>query len=360
MIEEQDLQSLVEYSGKDKVLSIYLDTDLAHQSKSASKLKLRDRASDLEEVAPREIRAVQKYLDFEYDWQSRGLAIFASDDSLWRVIPLPIPVRTQAYYIDRPYIRVLTDVMDRFAEYSVALVDRESVRVFSVAWGKLHPETEALGEELKRHKQGGWSSARYQRHEDNLALHNFKQAAEVIQAYLQKAKSERLMLGGSAQVLAQFKELLPRPLRDKLIGEFPVDMEASSSEILSRSLDIAAQVDLAGEERVVAEAITAAAKGGMGVTGPADTLHVLHQGRVRLLLVEEKYHAPGYVCANCGYISGTHNEECPFCKHTELNGTPDVVNLAIHKAVQTGAHVNIVRENEQLTEVGGMAAILRY
>ena len=360
MIDDKELQSLVSFGGDGKVLSVYLDTDLSDKSKEAVKLMFSGRAKDLGDAAATEVRAVQKFLDFEYDWLPRGLALFASGDALWKVIPLAIPVRTQAYYADRPYVRVLTDVLDRFGKYGAVLIDKEGVRLFSVAWGKIQSETESFGEELKRHKQGGWAAARYQRHEDNLALHNVKQAIEVLQSFCQSTGHKRFMLGGSSEVLSLVRELLPKQMRERVIGEFVVDMEASPNEILNRTLDIAARVDLEEERKMVSRAITAAAKGGQGVIGLADTVHVLHQGRARLLLVEESYEIPGHVCGHCGYVSAEGSEKCPFCGREEMKETPDVVNLAIHKAIETGAQVNIVRENPELSAAGGIAAILRY
>jgi peptide chain release factor subunit 1 len=359
MTGNRDLQALVDFSG-DKVLSVYLDTDLGNKSKDAVKLMFRERAKALKDSASDEIQAVQKFLDYEYDWQFRGLALFVTDGALWKVLPLPIPVRTQVFYANRPYVRILTDVLDRFGKYGVALIDKESVRLFSVTQGNIQSETEAFGEELKRHKQGGWAAARYQRHEDNLALLNLKQAVEGIRIFAQKTNLKRLMLGGSPEVLAQVKQLLPKPLAAQIIGEFAIDMEASPNDILDRSLDIATQVDWDEEQEIVAEAITAAAKGQAGVTGLTDTLYQLHQGRVRLLLIEESFKAPGYICANCGYMAAERFKECPFCKHTEINDASDAINIAIHKALETGADVNIVRENDALNQVGGIAAILRY
>jgi peptide chain release factor subunit 1 len=262
----------VQFSSEKKVLSLYLDTDLAHRSKDAIKLLFRERIKSLEEPPPKsDIQAIEKYLDFEYDWQARGLAIFASGQELWEAFPLPIPVRTQAFFTEKPYVRVLSDVLDRFGKYGVALIDRESVRLFSVAWGRIQSETESFGEELKRHKQGGWASARYQRHEDNLALHNLKQAVEITQAFCEQTDCQRLMLGGSKEMLAQVVELMPSHMRAKVIGEFAADMEASPNEILSHTLDVAYQVDLEEEKRIVSEVVTAAAKGGAGVIGLADT-----------------------------------------------------------------------------------------
>jgi len=361
MIEERELQALVEFDGTNRVLSLYLDTDLAHRSKDAIKLLFKREIRNLEErPSPNDVVSIQKYLDFEYDWQARGLAIFVAGDQLWKAIPLPIAVGTQAYLTEKPYVSVLADVIDRFARFGVALIDKEGLRLFSVAWGKIQSETEAFGEELKRHKQGGWAAARYQRREDNLALHNLKQAVEIAQAFCQQADCTRLMLAGSSEVLAQVKELMPRQMRSHVIGEFAADMDASTKQILHQSLDIAAQVELEEEEQLVSEVVTAVAKGGPGVIGLPDALYVLQQGRVHQLLVAEGFHASGYACESCGYVSAQKSSKCPFCGHDEMTEIPDAVNRAIHKAIQTGAEVNVVRQNEQLKEAGSIAAVLRY
>jgi len=360
MISDQELQALVEFRGDKPVMSLYLNTNLAHQSKDAVKLMARQQLREYSKQAQEEIQAIDKYLDFEYDWQAPGLAIFASGQSLWQTIPLPLPVTPQAYYGERPYVRVLSDVKDRLSPYMVALVDSESLRLFRVEAGAIRTGSETSGEEIKRHRQGGWAAQRLQRHEDNLTLHNLKQAAQMIHDYGQETGCSRLILAGNPGAMAQIKDLLPKHMLGQLIGEFAADMEATPREILARSLDIVAQADLAEEQKIVSETITAAAKGRAGVIGPADTLYALHRAQVRMLLIEENYHAPGYVCTNCGFVSADLVDKCPFCNEEAISETPDVANRAIEKALQTGADVNIVRANEELSRAGGIAAMLRY
>ena len=357
---DKELQSLVEFSGKLPVLSVYLDTNLAGKSKDAVRLMFRELTRKLDAHATTDVESVQRFLDYEYDWQSRGVAVFASGRDLWQVVPLPVAPSSQAWYLPRPYVRVLTDIMDRFAEYSIAVVDQEGVRLYSVSWGKIRPETEAFGAQLKHHRAEGRFGAGRQRHEDMVALRNLRQAGEEIYDYCQATGCKRLMLGGNPGVLASFREQAPKALLERLIGEFPVDIDASSAEVLYRSLDIVAQADRAREERLVEAAITAAAKGGAGTMGASDTLYALHQGRVRTLLVEESFHVPGFVCAQCGFLSPARHDACPVCKGAEVTESPDVVNLAIRKAAEMGAEVEVVRQNQELLTAGGVAALLRY
>jgi len=361
VIAKSELAELVGYEGDLPVLSVYLDTDLSDKSKDGVKLMLRQqlKGMDREPVAG-DVERVFRFLDYEYDWQPRGVAIFAAGDALWRTIPLPISVPTRAYCSTKPVVRTLVDVLDRFGRYAVALVDREALRLFAVEGGKITPLSEVVGEELKRHRQGGWAAARYQRHEDHLALHNLKQAIEVIDHYMEDHDLVRWVLGGSEEVLAQVKELLPSRLRRGLIGEFVVNMAARPAEVLQRSLDIAMEADTREEQQLVQEAITAANKGGAGVIGLADSLYALQEGRVQTLLVDEAFSASGTMCANCEYIAPNLSGACPFCGGTEFREVADAVNCAIHKAIDGGADVNIVRENEALRDAGGIAALLRY
>ena len=358
------LQELAAYRSANNILSIYLDTDLRNKSKEAVRLMLRDRLRNIERHVPAELlQRVADYLDFEFDWRPRGLALFASEE-LWHVMPLPIAVPVQAMWAAQAYVWPLSDVSDRLGAYNVALVDRQGLRVFAVRMGEIQAQTEALGEELKRHRQGGWSAQSYQRTHDNLAMYNLKQAAEALEAFTEQTGVHRLVLGGSPDVLAQFREVLPRHLQEQILGEFAADVSASAPKTLQLSLDVAQQADLAQEEALVRQAITAANKGGQGVIGMADTVYALHQGRARLLLVSEAFHGQAQVCGHCGSVSAevatTSPSECPLCGHDAVVAVNDVANLAVHKALETGAAVNIVRDNSELDQAGGMVALLRY
>lgn len=360
MTNNETLDTLVNFDGSGKVLSVYLDTELGNKSKETVKLRFRDSVRDLEEIAASEIEAVRNYLDFEFDWETKGLGLWISGDDFWETITFPTPVKDIAVYTRDPYIRVLVDALDHFAPYGVAVVDSEKVKLFSVAWGRIQGESESYGQGVKRHKRGGWAAARYQRHEDHLALRNLKNAIEVMETFCEEWDYRRLVLGGTSEVLARVKELLPQHMREWVMGDIMIDIQASPGEILERSFEIVRQADLEEQERLVSEAFTAASSGGPGTTGLHDTVYALHQGGVLALLVDEEYAPAGYVCEQCGFVSETTQSVCSLCGHDEMVEVPDVADLAIHKAIETNARVRIVHDSEQLREAGGIAALLRY
>ena len=366
MIDEVALQELVDFSGK-HVLSAYVSVDLRSDSIERSKLLFRDQFKALRDSMAGEHdrrldegrERIERFLNLEYDWRSRGLALFWSQDpDFWRAYALPVPVSTRLFWTRTPYIQPLTDLMDKYRAYGVVLMDREGVRLFHIQGGVVRGTSEAKGEEVRRHKQGGWAQARYQRWVDEKATHNLKQAAEMAAQFC--GACERVILGGTEANLSQFREMLPKSLQDRIVGTLHFDKSTSKSEILEHSLEVIEQNERSREKALIEEMITAARKGGVGVTGLTDTLFRLHEGRVRTLIVEEGFRAPGYHCEACDYVSAEPIPKCLFCGGGQMQPISDAVNWAVQKALQIGAHVEAVPPNEELTEVGRIGALLRY
>ena len=97
MIGENELQELIGFSGEN-VLSAYVNSDLKQESKEKCKLLFRDQfkalrdslAGDHENMRglERGRERIERFLDLEYDWRSRGLALFWSEDPDYSRSPL--------------------------------------------------------------------------------------------------------------------------------------------------------------------------------------------------------------------------------------------------------------------------------
>jgi peptide subunit release factor 1 (eRF1) len=238
-------------------------------------------------------------------------------------------------------------------------VDREGARVFIYHLGALEDSAGTLGTEVKRHKQGGWAAQKLQRHEDEEAKHNFKDAAAWADEYLRSRNVRRVVLSGTDGNRAQFYDLLPRPLQDKVIGQISLDMNASPAEVWERAFEVAQTAQTEAETSLLEQVITLAHKGGTGATGLADTLAALQSGRAHQLLVDRNLHVPGHQCTSCGAFIVEALRACPYCGG-KLSATPDVVNLAVHAAVEAGLKVSMLDPSPLLTQAGGIAAVLRY
>lgn len=361
MITKQDLREMVSYTG-DKVVSLYLNTDLSRESKEKCKLVLREHIEKIEgEALSQDLDRIERFFGFEYDWQGRGVVIFSCQaQGFWRAYSLPVPVPDGAFVADRPHVKPLVYLADKFGSYGVVIVDREGVRLFHIRGGRVLGESETIGEEIKRHKQGGWSQARYQRWVDGQAAQNLKQAAEEAERFLKSEECQWVILGGTEANLAQFQDLLPKHLRERIAGTFSVSRTTGIDDILERSWEIMQRVEREEDGKLIEEMITAARKGGLAATGLTDTLYRLHEGRVRIMLVMEGLSAPGHVCSSCGYVSAEDAPKCLFCGGEEMHPVEDAVEYAVYTAVKTGVKVDAVEESRPLEEAGGIGAILRY
>lgn len=364
MIATRDLRELASFTAvKAPVLSLYLDTDLSRNPKDQVKLTLRDLLERGREMdAPAEdLQQVARYVDLEYDWQGKGLILFSClADGLWQPLPVPVPVRSEVYVGDKPYLMPLSNLLDEYEPYGVALVSQEGARLFLIDMGGIVREQDTIGEPVKHHKQGGWSAPRFQRHMEKHADANLRAAAEATARFCNAHGCTRLILAGTEENTAHFLDLLPTQLRQAVVGTMSVDANAPDSTVVERSREILANLEEQRELELVERAIGLKHAGGPAVTGLADTLLALQEGRVLTLLVEDGFVAPGYVCPDCDYLSIDESEHCLFCGAANARPVRNIVERAVHKALQQGARVEVVRAGTALGAAGRIGALLRY
>jgi peptide subunit release factor 1 (eRF1) len=363
MMQEADLQELAELVSRETpILSLYLNVDPHRRSTEEHKLYLRRLlAQAAQQGASRtDIERAERFFDHEYDRQGRGVACFScQDQKFWRDHALLVPVEDFVFVGSRPYLTPLSDAWDAYGRFGVIMVDREGARVLVYHLGALEDSAGTLGTEVRRHKQGGWAAQKLQRYEDQEAKQNLKDAAEWADAYLREHRATRVVLSGSEDNLAQFRDLLPRDLQDKVVGHISLDMTASPAQVWDRAFDVTLAAQRQAEADLLNQVVTVAHKGGAGALGLEDTLAAMQQGRVYQLLVDREFHQPGYQCSVCQAVVTQELPSCPYCGGT-LMAIADVVNLAVQKAVDAGLKVSVLDHNPQTVGIGGIAAVLRY
>jgi peptide chain release factor subunit 1 len=371
MISGKELQELVDFHTEESsVLSLYLNVDPTQHIKDEYRLTLKSMLKEVADAASaKDLAEVEKYFDFQYDWQGKGVVIFSClEEDFWRAYPLAVPVENHIFVAESPYIKPLTDVLDEYERYGVVLVDREGARLFLFNQGELEETYGALGEEVKRIKRGGGSTAgrlggltaRTSQREEGIAQRNLREAAELAAKFCGGGRCSRIVLGGTGETLTQFQGMLPRELQEQVVGSIPLDMAAPETEVLDRSLEVIQEVDRRRKEELVEQLITAAtSKGGHGALGMDDTLAAVQEGRAHILVVAEGYLAAGYGCQNCGYVAAHELKACPFCGG-EMAPIEDAVNTIVRKAIELGMEVEVVKGSVALEEAGSIGAVLRY
>ncbi len=372
MLNEQDLREIVAFkSDGAAVVSVYLNVDPSQHTAESYKLRLRGLLKDLgSQVSAEDQKAFEEFIEHRYDWKGRGLAMFScARKDYWRDYALPVMIRSTARVGPLPYVKPLADLFDRYGHYGVVLVDKVGGRLLHFQLGQLVDTAGTMGAEVRHVKRGAGSTATGRRggteshsggqHVAEVTAQNMKEVVEETERFCQAQNLRELVIAGADENVAQFRSLLPKALQEKVRGTFRCEMTAAVDDIRRLSLEVMEQSERKRESQLIEAIITAAAKGSNGVVRLDDTLSAVHEGRVQTLVVDEGFHAAGYQCKGCGYITAQRSAQCPFCGQ-QFAEIPDAVESAIHQAIANGAAVEIVRDNSSLERAGQIGALLRY
>jgi len=363
MFDEKDIRKLAAFQGEDSlVLSLYLSTDPARHMKEETKLTLRGMLKQAGALgaSPADAERIERFVNLEYDWQAKGVAMFSCQaKGFWQAFPMSVPVQNHMFVADRPYLKPLSDILNEFGRYAVVLVDRESARLVMFRLGVVEDTAGTIGTELKHHRQGGWAAQRLQRREDGKAHQNLKEVVKLTQDFCGKHKCKRLIVGGQDDTVAKFLGMLPKALRNQVVGAFSLDIAASETEISQRSQEVIESAEREREAELVQRLITAATKGGAGAIGLADTLTAIQEERAHMLVIAEDFQASAYQCQHCGYIGAQKIDKCVYCGGG-MTRIKDAVDAIVRRAVERGVEVEFISGNDDLQRAGSIGAILRY
>ncbi len=366
MFTERDLRELLDYKAQHPVLSVYLNTDPAQGSADFYRLRLRSMLKDLD--LKDDAAAVERYFSHEFDWSGRSVAVFSCQpEDFLRAYTFAVPLRDRLRISDHPHVKPLADLLDSFGGYGVALVDKQSARLFYFHLGELREKEGRVGESVRHTKRGGASAAPGRRggtagqtnYMEEVTERNLKEAADFAARFFAENNVRRVLVGGTDENVVPFKNHLPKAWQSLVVGNFPMSMTASHAEVMNRALEIGQQAEIEREAQLMDAVVTGAAKGRGGVIDLEDTLNAMHAGRVQTLLIREGYRAPGYRCTGCGYLTSEQIAECPFCNNP-FEQIPDAVEMAVRRVMQDGGEVEVLHSIAELSDFSNIGALLRY
>jgi peptide chain release factor subunit 1 len=365
MLTDRDIHELLNYSSSGPMLSVYLDTSPTGGGSDTQKLQLRMLLEDVD--LPDDQAAVLKHFEQLRDAKGRGLTMFScAAEGYFKAFPLAVPVRSRVFVGDHPYVKPLADLLDIYGNYGVVLVDKQGARLFHFHLGELIEQEGILGDEVRQTRGKGASSnpggrggvSGQSRFNDEVTARNLRENADFSARFFDEVHARRILIGGTDETIAQFRQYLPKSWQNLVVGTFPMSMTASHTDVLMRAMHIGQLAEQQRETALVESMFTAAAKRQDGTVGLDATLAALHGGRVQTLIVQEGLRLPAYQCQGCDHMLTRSLDACLFCGKSFVK-IDDAVELAVRKVMQTGGEVEIVRDNPALKEVG-IGALLRY
>ncbi len=371
MFTQDHLQELLDFSAKNSaVVSMYLDTDRAQQPADMTKLQVKGLLKELNGSNEDDADVIERYLDHSYDWTKPGLALFScASHEFFKVYPVGVAFRNRLRVGQKPYVKPLAHLLDNYAYYGVILVDRVGARFFEYNQGELVETDGFMGEDVRKLKKGGGSSAvgvrggprgvqGGSRREEEVAQRNMRDAADAAGRFFSRKPIRRLFLGGTAENVAQYRDMLSKQLQSCMAGTFAVDMTAGEHEVRKLALDLLREANQERENRLVDAMITNHAKGTNAMIGLDDTLQAISDKRVQTLIISDGLRVPGYVEEEAGFVVA--NLARSPLSDREMREVDDVIDSAVGLTIAQGGTVEVIADNPDLEGAGRIGAILRY
>jgi len=312
-------------------------------------------------------RALVEDEDF-WNQQREGLGLFVANGT-WVKHRLPHSVPALAYVGERFCVRPLLPALSNEDRFYVLALSQGAVRLFECTRSTEREvdlagmptqledvvgydyEEKTLQHHTSSKSAGARPAANFHGHgrakdKDEEELKRFLHAVD--DGLLERItdRNAPLVIAAVEHVAVLFRELTAHTnvLDSGLTGSpdtaRPEELHAEALEFVLPHLE--------SRRRAAVETVEGAVSTGKAVTQLADALGLLHEGRVSTLLVRESGPVWG---REAGGAVETHEQR--------EDGDDDLLDLAVHRALATGAEVHAVPDSD-LPDAALLAAFLRY
>jgi peptide chain release factor subunit 1 len=320
----------------------------------------RDLPHDQRQGLRNDFERIGRYFEQEFNRDgAHGVAVFCSGlDNFWRALTLTDSVGDEIKVSRELYLTPLVPLVGRGEGALVAVVSREQGRLYRLHGGRLEDVADHFDEQPRRHDQGGWSQANYQRHIDNLTHEHLRTVADDLGRHVRRLRSPRVVVVCADELRTEFGDALSTEARQAIVGWTHAEAHATPAELLAVVLPELERKRTEEEATALERWREEAGRNGRAASGWADTLEAASDGRVDLLLFQAGVRHDAWHCPACGRV-GVEGGRCPL-DGTEMEAREEGLDLAVHQTLAHGGSVWAVQRHHDLEPVEGIGALLRF
>ena len=304
---------------------------------------------------------IMRYLEDGVRDPTQGVAVFACSalDDYFQVGQFEVHFeRNRLLVTDRPHVYPLARLIDQYRHYAVVLADTNRAQIFVFASGRAVEQDQIENVKTKHTSVGGWSQARYQRHEENYHLQHAKEVVDALERTLREEQIEHVILAGDeAVVIPILREQMSKEVQDKVIDVLSLGIDTPEHELLDESLTAFRRHDSLTDMDKVERLLGEFRGDNLAVAGVPDTLAALSNGQVEELLIVAAADGLKFDEAEVRKVLGVYGAD-------DIPDTVDqryVADEMIRRANQmSAARVTFVEDSTRLEHLGGVGALLRY
>ena len=354
------------------VISLYLDARVNEHGQRTfmpfvrkqlnERVKSYDVQSEERQSFEEDFVRIMRYLEHEVSDSVQGLAIFACSaaNDWFEVGDFEAAFeRNRVFISDRPHVYPLARLNDQYRRYAVVLADTNRAQIFVFAAGRAVGRQEVQNVKTKHAKVGGWSQARYQRHEQNYHLQHAKEVVEMLEKIVRDENIEHIVLAGDeAVVIPLLREQMPKTIEEKVIDALSLAIDTPEHELLEESLTAFRRHDSLTDMEKVQRLLNEYRADDLGVAGVPETLAALSNGQVEEMLIAAKPEGIQYDEEEVKKVLELYRGEEPLPDELDQRSVAD--ELVKRANTLSSATVTFVEDSTRLEMLGGVGGFLRY
>jgi peptide chain release factor subunit 1 len=283
------------------------------------------------------------------DKSANGLALFACHGAdLFEAFQLAAPFDAHSFSVStQPHLYPLARLLDEYRRYLVLLTDSNRARIFVFAANEAEQKSEIEGQKTKRHKVGGMSQARYQRHVENYHIQHAAEIADIIARTVRDEKIDHVIIAGDQTMEALLKEQLPKDVTERIVDVLRLNVNASERTIVEATLAALREQDAQTDRERVEELLGEYRANGLACVGLAPTRAALDLGQVDELVIAA---SPDGIAKVKGGKGGGQ----------DLTPEEQAANDLVLRARNTSASIRFIEDASIAAAIGGVGAFLRF
>ena len=356
------------------VISLYLDARADQHGQQnflpfvrkqlSERCKSYENQSDEQKSFEEDVVRIVSYLEGDVPPSIQGLAIFACSawNDWFEVGQFDAPFeRNRLFVSDRPHLYPLARLNDQYRRYAVVLADTNRAQIFVFAAGRTVEREEVENVKTKHSKVGGWSQARYQRHEKNYHLQHAKEVVDTLERIVREEEIEHVILAGDeAVVIPLLRDQMSKELAEKVIDAVSLSIDTPEHELLETSLDLFQRHDSLTDMEKVDRLLNEYRADDLGVAGVPETLAALTNGQVEEMLIAAKPDGIQFDKDEVQKVLELYRNDGDEPLPEELDQRTVADELVRRANVLSSARVTFIEDSTRLERLGGVGGFLRY
>jgi peptide subunit release factor 1 (eRF1) len=250
-------------------------------------------------------------------------------------------------------------MIDQYRRFAVVLADTNRAGIFVFSAGRTREKQEITNVKTKHTKVGGWSQARYQRHEANYHEQHIKEVVEHLDRVVRNESIEEIILAGDEEtVVPILRQQLSRELSEKVVDVVSLGIDTPEHELLEESLRTFRRHDSLSDIEKVEHLLDEFRGDNLAVAGVPSTLAALTNGQVEEMLIAAQADSLHFDREEVETVLNVYGTDEDDESHVDPHGVADELVRRAHQF--SSARVTFIEDAARLEQVGGVGAFLRY